>query len=312
MIKKVALLLLLIIAMPLINSEIYSHTFTTDENILFLALVDKLKTHAKLIEQFILANDNESVIQHSNLLKQFYSKDINDEVEEKNKRIADEISSLINTISSLRSYNTTQSQITNTIEDFEAVLDESVSVRISQDVINNSTIQALRLATLINDIDVNYANSFSMQPYNMSAMGMDQHGQQSMNMSAMGMDQHGQQSMNMSAMGMDQHGQQSMNMSAMGMDQHGQNSNNISKDIQNLTAYQTAQELLIPVKQVFEEIRSEKETSNQDKIIQLKENIDNLTTIIEMKKPYNEVAKVIHGIIQPTLQELYNLKIDIE
>ena len=282
MIKKVALLLLLIIAMPLINSKIYSHTFTTDENVLFLVLVDKLKTQAMLIEQFILANDTESAIQHSNLLKQLYSKEINDEIEEKNKRIADEISSLINTISSLRSNNMTQSQITNTIQDFEAVLDESVSVRISQDVINNSTIQALRLATLINDIDVNYANSFSIQPYNMSAMGMDQHVQQS------------------------------MNMSAMGMDQHSQNSNNVSKDIQNLTAYQTAQELLIPVKQVFEEIRSEKETSNQDKVIQLKENIDNLTTIIEMKKPYNEVAKVIHGIIQPTLQELYNLKIDIE
>ena len=282
MIKKVALLLLLIIAMPLINSEIYSHTFTTDENVLFLVLVDKLKTQAMLIEQFILANDTESAIQHSNLLKQLYSKEINDEIEEKNKRIADEISSLINTISSLRSNNMTQSQITNTIQDFEAVLDESVSVRISQDVINNSTIQALRLATLINDIDVNYANSFSIQPYNMSAMGMDQHSQQS------------------------------MNMSAMGMDQHSQNSNNVSKDIQNLTAYQTAQELLIPVKQVFEEIRSEKETSNQDQVIQLKENIDNLTTIIEMKKPYNEVAKVIHGIIQPTLQELYNLKIDIE
>jgi hypothetical protein len=272
MIKKVALLLLLIIAMPLINSEIYSHTFTTDENVLFLVLVDKLKTQAMLIEQFILANDTESAIQHSNLLKQLYSKEINDEIEEKNKRIADEISSLINTISSLRSNNMTQSQITNTIQDFEAVLDESVSVRISQDVINNSTIQALRLATLINDIDVNYANSFSIQPYNMSAMGMDQHVQQS------------------------------MNMSAMGMDQHSQNSNNVSKDIQNLTAYQTAQELLIPVKQVFEEIRSEKETSNQDQVIQLKENIDNLTTIIEMKKPYNEVAKVIHGIIQPTLQ----------
>jgi hypothetical protein len=48
----------------------------------------------------------------------------------KNKRIADEISSLINSISSLRSNNMTQSQITNTIQDFEAVLDESVSVRI--------------------------------------------------------------------------------------------------------------------------------------------------------------------------------------
>ena len=283
MIKKVALLLLLIIAMPIINSEIYGHTFTTDESVLFLTLVDKLKTHAKLTEQFILGNNHESAIQHSNLLKQLYTKEINDEIEEKNERIANEISSFINTFSSLSSNNMTQSQINNTIQDFEAVLDESISVRISEDVLNNSTIQALRIATLVNDIDINYADSFSTQPYNMSTMGMDQHDEQSMNMSTMGMDQHRQNS-----------------------------SANESKDIQNYTAYQTAQELLVPVSQLFEEIRSEKEISNQDKVTQLKEGIDNLTTIIEMKKPYNEVAKVIHGIIQPTLQELYNLKIDIE
>ena len=283
MIKKVALLLLLIIAMPIINSEIYGHTFTTDESVLFLTLVDKLKTHAKLTEQFVLGNNHESAIQHSNLLKQLYTKEINDEIEEKNERIANEISSFINTFSSLSSNNMTQSQINNTIQDFEAVLDESISVRISEDVLNNSTIQALRIATLVNDIDINYADSFSTQPYNMSTMGMDQHDEQSMNMSTMGMDQHRQNS-----------------------------SANESKDIQNYTAYQTAQELLVPVSQLFEEIRSEKEISNQDKVTQLKEGIDNLTTIIEMKKPYNEVAKVIHGIIQPTLQELYNLKIDIE
>ena len=283
MIKKVALLFLLIIAMPIINSEIYGHTFTTDESVLFLTLVDKLKTHAKLTEQFVLGNNHESAIQHSNLLKQIYTKEINDEIEEKNERIANEISSFINIFSSLSSNNMTQSQINNTIQDFEAVLDESISVRISEDVLNNSTIQALRIATLVNDIDINYADSFSTQPYNMSTMGMDQHDEQSMNMSTMGMDQHRQNS-----------------------------SANESKDIQNYTAYQTAQELLVPVSQLFEEIRSEKEIRNQDKVTQLKEGIDNLTTIIEMKKPYNEVAKVIHGIIQPTLQELYNLKIDIE
>ena len=283
MIKKVALLLLLIIAIPIINSEIYGHTFTTDESVLFLTLVDKLKTHAKLTEQFVIGNNHESAIQHSNLLKQIYTKEINDEIEEKNERIANEISSFINIFSLLSSNNMTQSQINNTIQDFEAVLDESISVRISEDVLNNSTIQALRIATLVNDIDINYADSFSTQPYNMSTMGMDQHDEQSMNMSTMGMDQHRQNS-----------------------------STNESKDIQNYTAYQTAQELLVPVSQLFEEIRSEKEISNQDKVTQLKEGIDNLTTIIEMKKPYNEVAKVIHGIIQPTLQELYNLKIDIE
>jgi hypothetical protein len=283
MVKKVALLLLLIIAMPIINSEIYGHTFTTDESVLFLTLVDKLKTHAKLTEQFILGNNHESAMQHFNLLKQLYTKEINDEIEEKNKRIANEISSFINTFSPLSSNNMSQSQITNTIQDFEAVLDESIPVRISEDVLNNSTVQALRLATLVNDIDINYANSFSTQPHNMSNIGMDQHDQQSMNMSNIGMDQHDQNS-----------------------------SANVSKDIQNYTAYQTAKELLVPVSQLFEEIRSEKEISNQDKVTQLKDGMDNLTTIIEMKKPYNEVAKVIHGIIQPTLQELYNLKIDIE
>jgi hypothetical protein len=30
-----------------------------------------------------------------------------------------------------------------------------------------------------------------------------------------------------------------------------------------------------------------------------------------MKKPYTEVVKIIHGLIQPSLQELYDLKLDI-
>ena len=81
--KKVSLLLLLIIAMPIINSEIYGHTFTTDESVIFLNLVDKLKAHAKLIEHFILEDDYESAFQHANLLKQLYNKEINHEIKEK-------------------------------------------------------------------------------------------------------------------------------------------------------------------------------------------------------------------------------------
>ena len=266
--KKVILLLLLIIAIPIINSEIYGHTFTTDESVIFLNLVDKLKAHAKLIEQFILEDDYESAFQHANLLKQLYSKEINDEIEEKNKRIANEISSIINTFSSLQANNMTQSQITNTINNLDAVLDESISVRISEDALNNSTIQALRLATLVNDIDANYANSFSIQPYNISTTDKDQHEQNS--------------------------------------------SVHAAKDIQNQTSYQTAQGFLEPISELFESIKLEKEISNPDKVTKLKEGFNNLTALIEMKKPYNEVAKVIHGIIQPTLQELYSLKINIE
>jgi hypothetical protein len=183
--------------------------------------------------------------------------------------------------------NITKTQIAKTVLDFEAVLDEAISVRISEDILNNSTTQALRLATLVNDVDINYANSFNVQPYNISAMNMD-------NTSST----HQQP--------------QSMNMSAMNLDKHDQNPTIVSKEIQNDTAYSTALGLSYTISDLFKGIKSEYETNEPDKVNQLSEGITNLVTIIEMKKPYTEVVKVIHGVIQPSLQELYDLKLNIE
>lgn len=171
--------------------------------------------------------------------------------------------------------------------DFESLLDEAITVRISDYILNNSTTQALRLATLVNDVDINYANSFNEQPYNMSAMSMD-------NTSS----NHQQP--------------QSINMSAMTTDKHDQNPSKVSKEIQNDTAYSTALGLSYTVLDLFKEIQSEHEINEPDKVNQLNEGISKLVTIIKMKEPYTEVVKVIHGLIQPSLQELYDLKLDIE
>ena len=35
--------------------------------------------------------------------------------------------------------------------------------------------------------------------------------------------------------------------------------------------------------------------------------LENLTSVINDKRPYEEDVKIIHGIIQPTLQEKFNL-----
>jgi hypothetical protein len=305
--RALSVLFLLIITISISNNQIYAHTFSTNDSVVFLALVDKLKTQAQLTEQFFLENDYDSTLKHAQILKQLYNNDTNKEIQEKNERIANEISSFIKTFSLIDPNNITKTQIAKTVLDFEAVLDEAISVRISEDILNNSTTQALRLATLVNDVDINYANSFNVQPYNISALNMD-------NTSS----NHQQpQSMNISALNMDNtssnHQQpQSMNMSAMNMDKHDQNPTIVSKEIQNDTAYSTALGLSYTISDLFKEIKSEYETNEPDKVNQLSEGITNLVTIIEMKKPYTEVVKVIHGVIQPSLQELYDLKLNIE
>lgn len=285
--RALSVLFLLIITISISNNQIYAHTFSTNDSVVFLALVDKLKTQAQLTEQFFLENDYDSTLKHAQILKQLYNNDTNKEIQEKNERIANEISSFIKTFSLIDPNNITKTQIAKTVLDFEAVLDEAISVRISEDILNNSTTQALRLATLVNDVDINYANSFNVQPYNISAMNMD-------NTSST----HQQP--------------QSMNMSAMNLDKHDQNPTIISKEIQNDTAYSTALGLSYTISDLFKEIKSEYETNEPDKVNQLSEGITNLVTIIEMKKPYTEVVKVIHGVIQPSLQELYDLKLNIE
>jgi hypothetical protein len=103
-----------------------------------------------------------------------------------------------------------------------------------------------------------------------------------------------------------------MNLSAVNMDRHDQNHANISKEIQNDTAYSTALGLSYTLSDLFKEIQSKQTMNEPDKINQLNEGIAKLISTIELKKPYTEVVKVIHGLIQPSLQELYNLKLDIE
>lgn len=284
--RTLTLLFLLVITMSISNSQIYAHTFSTNESVIFLALVDKLKTQAQLIEQFILENDYDSAIKHAQLLKQLYNNDTNKEVQEENKRVANEISSFIKTFSLIDPKNITKAQIDKTVLDFEAVLDEAITVRIADDILNNSTTQALRLANLVNDIDINYADSFNVQPYNTSATSMD-------NTSS----NHQQP--------------QFMNTSATSMDRHDQNPANGSREIQNDTAYSTALGLSYTVSDLFKEIQTEHSMNEPEKVNQLNEGIAKLVTTIEMKKPYTEVVKIIHGLIQPSLQELYDLKLDI-
>ena len=144
-----------------------AHTFTNNESAAFLALIDNMKIQASLIQQSISSGNIDIAKQHIDKLKELYSNHTNEEIAEKNERIANEISTTINyftsSLSSSNQNNFSQSQIDSNVQDLNAILDESISVRIPQDVLDNSTVQALHFVELVNAVDMNYNDTLVEQ-----------------------------------------------------------------------------------------------------------------------------------------------------
>ncbi len=150
--------------MSTIVGNSFAHTFTNNESAAFLALIDNMKIQASLIQQSISSGNIDIAKQHIDKLKELYSNHTNEEIAEKNERIANEISTTINYFTSSSNQNNfSQSQIDNNVQNLNATLDESISVRIPQVVLDNSTVHALHFVELVNAVDMNYNNTLVEQ-----------------------------------------------------------------------------------------------------------------------------------------------------
>ena len=150
--------------MSTIVGNSFAHTFTNNESAAFLALIDNMKIQASLIQQSISSGNIDIAKQHIDKLKELYSNHTNEEIAEKNERIANEISTIINYFTSSSNQNNfSQSQIDNNVQNLDAILDESISVRIPTDVLDNSTVHALHFVELVNAVDMNYNNTLVEQ-----------------------------------------------------------------------------------------------------------------------------------------------------
>jgi len=142
----------------------FAHTFTNNESAAFLALIDNMKIQASLIQQSISSGNIDIAKQHIDKLKELYSNHTNEEIAEKNERIANEISTTINYFTSSSNQNNfSQSQIGSNVQNLNAILDESISVRIPKDVLDNSTVHALHFVELVNGVDMNYNSTLGEQ-----------------------------------------------------------------------------------------------------------------------------------------------------
>ena len=187
--------LMMIAASP----SIYGHTFSQNENSLFLTRVAQAHSQLNLIENLVLngtsTNNNKNNNNNNNsdaksvqahvmqAIALLNEKDpINNftwsqEIAEKNQRVAKDLTRELNDLKISLSQDTLTTAINNKpslsnnssvikdkIDTLGGLLDEAISARVNKDAVNNSTNQALVLANIGNEIFYSYGQALGF-PY---------------------------------------------------------------------------------------------------------------------------------------------------
>ena len=278
------------------NNKIYGHNFAGDESASFLALMDQIQTEMSLINTNLI-DDNQSIAKdHLKQIKELYTKNIKKEIAERNERIANEISSILNETSIAIEKNNNNQDISESVKNFNDILAEAISVRIDSDALTNATINALHFANLINSIDLSYANAIGTKPMNMSAMNMGNNSSMS----------HGNNTNNNTMPNMKMnHGD-----SITSMSKHTDNNQNTTDNItiSNMASYQTANELTNDAIELFNSTIKQNIPSNATENSKaIESSLQELKNMIESKVSYNKIMGIIHGTIQTNTLEVFDL-----
>jgi hypothetical protein len=282
------------------NPLVLAHTFSENENALFLTMINKIRAETQLVAHDF-SNNTKQAQDHANAAEALFTENdpvVNttwtSEISERNPRITTDLLHSLNdlktTTASLASNSnsgTVQSKVTN----IGNLLDEAVSVRISKDLLDNSKTQALVLANLGNEIYNNYGNALGLPPGTVANMaGMSMQGV----MPSKGSPMNTQISSRMNAMS---------EPSAM---------NQSPATIKNLTAYQTAESLAAVAQQVFDKnLKPIAPANATDSNSNVENYLNQLKNAVNNKSSFMNVMELIHIKLHPTLISAYNLRLSM-
>jgi hypothetical protein len=296
------------------NRVVYAHTFSQNENTLFITMVHQIEAQVQLAENNFPANVKLAQ-QHANIATSLLNQNdpiVNDtswakEIAERNPRVAAELTSSLNSLktaintlskpaSTIVSTANTSNDIKTKVSRISDLLAEAISSRISKEILNNSTTQGLVLSRLANLIYFSYGRALGESPAtisNMAGMALPGKGASSMNMN-----------MNNS---MKTNDNATMGSKMTAMTTSGNNNNAI---IKNITEYQTAQSLTAKAQDILNKnLKPISPPNAASANAQIEKYLNQLKTAIDNKAPFMDIMKLVHVQFHPLMITTYNLQL---
>lgn len=249
----------------------FAHNFSPDESAHFLTIVEKIKVESALAANSAGGNSNQSSAQiHANSALQSYDSHTKDELSERNERIATELDDTLNTLLVQVKSQTNKSQLDNTVETINAILEEATSTRVDEEQLNNSTIQALVFASIVDTALQNYGDAYNV--------------------------------------GIDLTNAANMHKSMAATDDTVSNQSGLLNFSNYESALGFSDKALDKYYNEISSSLAEKNTKTQDYLKKLENGLLELNNAINNKENPMKVMKIVHTNIHPNLQILFNLK----
>lgn len=152
------------------NPAVMAHTFSENENALFLTMINKIKAETQLVAQDATNNTQQAQVHAKAALGLLTQNDplVNttwtSEILELNPRVTPDLLKSINDLSTVapQAWKSNSSSIQPKVANIDNLLDEAATVRISSNLLNNPRTQALVLANLGNEIYNNYGKALGI------------------------------------------------------------------------------------------------------------------------------------------------------
>ena len=314
------------------SSLVFGHNFSSDESAKFLGLIDIMKGEAQLVQENLASNNMSLANQHANKALALVTDNVTKEIAERNPRLSDDLNTALATLKTYTeptSKPSTANDINFTVNDLNGILDEIVTARIDPDKSSNSSIQALRLVEILDEVLRNYGDAYAVgfDMTNMSMMmgpggggmsSMDMGGSSGSNMSTgemkIGM-QEGAPATEGATIGMQKQsepsmGDMSMSMGDMSMSMGDMSSSPQSKLV-NITAYQTAKILTSKAQELFSgQLMNTSLSGTSEKAINdIAAAFQELTSSIDDKAPAMDIMMIVHTKIHPNLITAFGLQL---
>jgi hypothetical protein len=147
------------------NQQAFAHTFSGDESASFLALVEVINVRLQLVKSDLATNATNSS-EHAEHAAEHLENDTIKEITERNNRLGTELpASLKHLQETLESGDYTTPDIDGKVTIINDLLAETVTVRIENTQLSNSTVQGLMLANLVDEILESYNGAYGIEEH---------------------------------------------------------------------------------------------------------------------------------------------------
>jgi polyhydroxyalkanoate synthesis regulator phasin len=257
-----------------IKQMVYAHTFSGDESAAFLALVRQIEAEIGLVNSNLPSNITLAQ-EHAEHATEHLDTNTTKELTERNERVSNDLTRELSDLqASINAKPSPAIQVINDkVANINATLQDAIAVRIEQDQLSNSTVNALAINDILGEVLEHYG----------AAYGIEEEG------------------------GEEEHSNETDTTDNTTETAAGSNTTANTTAIINLAEYQSAQAYANETKQMLNEVKALAPSNTTSTISNVENGINEMITAINNKAPFSTVDEIVDNKVLANLKTAFNL-----